>query len=267
MIIDRFTLKPYEFEIEYDSGADVGGEISMSVQRDRRPFFSRTFYFSDGNQRELRAFAKKFTEDAAYREACLNGTLKWARVNRWYFMNCWVYYEQFVTVGSALTSDRKAMAALRREEKLIERRMKQLYMLIDDHINEWEATASYREHVEIERQSPEPSMEALDPGIEPAVRFFNRIPGVVTQFSCEGIRRGILVPGWGYGLVWFPGKHHPLAYIAFSQMPEQLAAELDTYLSDAGIGIYNRLGQAEADCPEHNADFVRACERFALQAA
>ena len=261
-ILDRFTIEGYEFVTEFDTGAETGGEVSVFVQQGDQQLLHRTFYFQSDNEKHVRAFARKFARDTTYRETCLNGSVTWARVNRWFWINDLAYTPQFITVWGAEASDRRALAAMRREADEAERRLKGLYALIEKRLDAWEAAPAYRAHVDIESQSPEPSMRALDPGIEKAVLFFNGLPGVETQFSCEGIRRGLTAPEWAYGPIWFPAKHQPLAHIIFKRLPAALAAELDAALQPAGVGRCWG-SRAEAERPEHNADFVLACEQFA----
>ena len=93
--------------------------------------------------------------------------------------------------------------------------------------------------------------------------MLNAISGVRTQFSCEGIRRGVVLDRWPHGPIWFPARHQPLAHVQFAAIPADLEAELDTWLQSRGVGDC-QVGPAEADMPEHKAEFVEALEEFAL---
>ena len=80
-IIDKFRINQYQFTIEFDSGADIGGEISVWVEYCKETLLNRTFYFG-GEQKHIRAFAKKFADDPIYRQFCIEGTVKWVRINK-----------------------------------------------------------------------------------------------------------------------------------------------------------------------------------------
>lgn len=258
--IDSFRIGDFKFNIGYDSGAGYGGEISADVSDVLGQFLlQRTFYFG-GQDRHIRAFAKKFAKDADYRQACLNGTVEWVRLDRWYSQNAQVYVPQIQTVWAASTPEETR--AMRESHTKTYSEMKRLYDLLRRHLNELELLPAYQEHLVVERESPDPSIETLDGDIEYVVRLLNGIPGVVTKFSCQGICRRVAVDWWEHGPIWFPAKHMPLAHVHFAEIPPEMEAELDAFLHCREVGRC-QLRRAMANVPEHNAGFVQAMEDFA----
>jgi hypothetical protein len=258
--IDSFRIGDFKFEIGYDSGGEVGGEISADVSDGLgQHLLQRTFYFG-GQDRHIRAFARKFAEDADYRQACLEGTVKWARLNRWYSQNAAVYVPQIQTVWCASTPEEER--ALEEAVGETESQMERLYDLLRHQLNELESLPAYQEHLAAERESPDASMGALDADIERAVLLLNGIPGVATRFSCQGIRRCVAVDWWQHGPIWFPAKHMPFAHVQFAEIPPEMEAKLDAFLRCREVGKC-RFKRAVADAPEHNVGFVQALEDFA----
>lgn len=259
-IIDQFKIPPYLFKTEFDSGGDIGGEITVHVNLfgSQDTILARTFYFEKINEKHIRSFAKKFANDLDYRQECLSGTVLWKRVSKWYGINEYAYSNQFQTIRSACTKEE-----LRRMEPQSEQtwsRMEQLFRIIEKQVEKLEETKEYQEHLVLER-SFTPSIEVLDPEIEGIVHLFNLLSGVATKFSCQGIRRGIRVAEWKYGPIWFPGNHEPLAYIYFSKIPPDLEKRLDAYLGKLGLGQAS-VNRIISNLPQNNARFLAALEEF-----
>ena len=259
-IIDQFKKPPYLFITEFDSGGDIGGEITVYVNLigSQDTILARTFYFENNNEKHIRSFAKIFANDFDYRQECLAGTVFWVRVSKWYGINEYAYSDQFQTIRSACTKEK-----IRRMEAQSEQtwaRMEQLFRVIETQVETLEETKEYQEHLVLER-SFTPSIEILDPEIEGIVHLFNLLPGVATIFSCQGIRRGIQMEGWKYGPIWFPGNHEPLAYISFSKIPPDLEKRLDAYLRKLGLGQVS-VNRIISNLPQNNARFLAALEEF-----
>jgi hypothetical protein len=83
-IIDQFKIPPFLFKTEFDSGGDIGGEITVHVNLigSQDTILARTFFFKNKNEKHIRSFAKKFSTDLDYRQECLAGTVLWDRVGR-----------------------------------------------------------------------------------------------------------------------------------------------------------------------------------------
>jgi len=74
----------YKFEIGYDSDSETGLDqrsVEVSLRSDHGIWSTaehlRTFYYEDVNYAHVRAFCKKFAENADYRAQCLAGTTDW----------------------------------------------------------------------------------------------------------------------------------------------------------------------------------------------
>lgn len=65
---------------------------------------------------------------------------------------------------------------------------------------------AYKEFIEIDAKESKASMDTIDVKIKKLVDFFNKIPGVSTKFSCEGMRYNAKLKEWKYGPIWFPGN-------------------------------------------------------------
>lgn len=271
--VDQFKLGGYTFLVTLDTGAGFGGEITVKAFQGETVILSRTFYFlldAEGRMESshIRSFAAKFVRDAAYRETCIQGMSKWARVADWYDRNEYYYGDKLQTFRIANMRDKKELAKMHEQAEAAKRELMRLYKLIESHIDEWEALPAYQEHRTREALLPKPSMAILDPEIVEAVHSFNQVPGVETKFSCQGLRNGMTVPEWPHGPIWFPGLHECLAYIQFAFITPSFAADLSTYLMQTGIGVWDKVvRRARADVPEHNAKFIAACQAFACRAA
>lgn len=212
-MLDTFHIGEYKFMVEFDSGSISGGEISVFVlDRSGKDILVRTFYF-EHNGRHIRAFARKFAEDDAYRQACLDGTVRWNRLARWYERNADVYHPILQPILAASTPEE--LRAMERTEQWAMKELRLLYKLLERKLDELETSPEYQAHLRIESQTPEPSPMTLDEGIAKAVSLFNSISGVQTQFSCEGIRRGIIIVGIRSHLV--PWQTHAPCPYSFCQ--------------------------------------------------
>lgn len=259
-IIDQFKIPPYLFQTEFDSGGDIGGEITVHVNLigSQDTILARTFYFENNNKKHIRSFAKKFANDLDYRQECLNGAVLWKCVSRWYRINGCAYSNQFQTVRSACTKEE--IRRMKAQSKQTWTRMEQLFRIIEKQVDVWETTKEYQEHLVLE-QNFTPSKDVIDPEVEGIVHLFNLLPGVKTQFSCQGIRRGIQIGEWKYGPIWFPGNHEPLAYISFSKIPPELEKRLDAYFQKLGLGQFD-FNRITSNFPQNNARFLAALEEF-----
>ena len=251
LVVDKYRFHDYKFVVEFDTGSGVGCELSVDIYdlRDRH-VLSRFLIF--GHEEYAKNFARKFANSADYRNECLNGSAAWARLEKWYLQNMYVYAPRLTPIRA----DEKIRA-------MLERHMKQLYKLLRANLSSLHALPEYQEHLEFDRQSGPFPPGRLDANIERAVLLFSGIPDVRTEFSCEGIRHYTTLPEWEHGPIWFPSGHNFVkARIGFKQIPDPLREKLDSYLQEQGVG-YVHLDTAEALEPEVNISFIAALERFA----
>lgn len=251
--LESFDIGSYTFRVVLDTGMEVGGDMGISISdASGKHLLDRIFYFG-GHPNHIRAFARKFARSPTYREACRKGTTHWARLNRWYRQNESAYAPRLGT--GQIAAPAESMAKTRKE-------MHRLYKVLSSHLEQLEALPAYRDHLATERESPDPSVDGVDPETERAVRLLDAIPGVATRSSCQGIRGSTHLDEWEHGPIWFPARHQVLAHVHFASLPGGLAADLDALLQSQGVGRCQGL-QARADKPEDNAAFIEAVERFA----
>ena len=257
-ILETYTIGEYVFTVEYASGNEAGAEIGVWIEHNAEVILSRSFLFVT-HTKHIRAFARKFVNDQAYRQQCLAGTVHWARVEQWFTRNSNAYYPQLCPIRGA--SNPLQLKLMRAQEDRAEQLFKHLYKLIDTHVMHWESTPAYKEHVRLEATMPAPAPATIDSEIAAVVQGFNQLPGIVTQFSCQGLRRGIDVAEWEYGPIWFPGRHESLAYVHFAHLPADLKQSLDEYVRDSHVGWFN--GQrVQAQRPHLNHAFIQVLQQF-----
>jgi hypothetical protein len=169
----------------------------------------RDFYFEETHHDHIFDFCRQFVRDEAYRAACLSGEVDWAIRNPLFEIN----------VGHGTLHPDEPHSVLSHPQKV--------YNFFKKH---WERIVNlpeYQRLVELDSQF-NPTSDKLDPEIRPAVEAFNRIEGVETLFSCQGIS----------GTVWYERMsiravtpHERLAYISFRKMPEVVEERLIALLS------------------------------------
>jgi hypothetical protein len=162
-------------------------------------FFLRDFYFEEANFPHIRNFCRKFAMDEAYRKPVLAGETRWAKRNALFVRNL------FMVVGEdALLSNERDYAPRARE----------FFLWVDVHVEEIQALPEYQ-RLEEEDFALQPSAGELDPLIRQAVEALNRIPGVTTQFSCQGVSGKVRFGGRELLVV---SPHEEYAYVSFSEL-------------------------------------------------
>jgi len=92
---ETYHFGEFKFEVGFDSGFETGLDqrdvwvTGLPVERDEndKSRHLRAFYFDEVNNTHIRAFCKKFAEDAEYREQCLAQTTDWAIRNALFYRN------------------------------------------------------------------------------------------------------------------------------------------------------------------------------------
>jgi hypothetical protein len=162
-------------------------------------FSLRDFYFEEANFPHIRNFCRKFALDEAYRKPVLAGETRWAKRNALFVRNL------LMVVGEdALLSNERDYACRARE----------FFRWVDAHVEEILALPEYQ-RLEEEDSAFQPSVGELDPLIRHAVEALNRIPGVSTQFSCQGVSGKVRFGGRELLVV---SPHEEFAYVSFSEL-------------------------------------------------
>jgi hypothetical protein len=178
----------------------------------------RDFYFEAANGPHIR----KFALDEGYRQQVLAGETRWARRNTLFFRNLLAVVGEDALLTSAQDYDRKA---------------RDFFRWVDAHVEEILALPAYQRLKE-EDSAFEPSAGELDPLIRPAVQALNRIPGVTTRFSCQGVSGKVR---FGERELLVVSPHEEYAYVSFSELGQQarnaIAALLPSFpgVTDARI--------------------------------
>jgi hypothetical protein len=159
----------------------------------------RDFYFEEANYPHIRNFCRKFALDEAYRQQVLAGETRWAKRNALFVRNL------LAQIGEdALLSNERDFACRARE----------FFRWVDAHVEEIQALPEYQ-RLEEEDSAFQPSAGELDPLIRQAVEALNRIPGVTTQFSCQGVSGKVRFEGRELLVV---SPHQEYAYVSFSEL-------------------------------------------------
>ncbi len=158
----------------------------------------RDFYFEEANHAHIRNFCRKFALDEAYRRQVLAGETRWVRRNALFARNLL----SVVGEDSLLSNGRD-----------YDRRAHDFFRWVDAHAEEILALPEYHRLKE-EDSAFQPSAGEPDPLILPAVEALNRIPGVTTRFSCQGVSGKVRFQGRELLVV---SPHEEYAYVSFSE--------------------------------------------------
>jgi hypothetical protein len=162
-------------------------------------FSLRDFYFEEANGPHIRNFCRKFALDEGYRQQVLAGETRWARRNTLFVRNLLAVVGEDALLTSAQDYDRK---------------VRDFFRWVDAHVEEILALPAYQRLKE-EDSAFEPSAGELDPLIRPAVQVLNRIPGVTTRFSCQGVSGKVR---FGERELLVVSPHEEYAYVSFSEL-------------------------------------------------
>jgi hypothetical protein len=181
------------------------------LQQENRLFgddhFLRDFYFEETNPKYIRNFCHKFALSEPYRQQVLARETPWAKRNALFVRNVFAVWEELPGTTSSREED--------------EQKLSDFFHWIDAH---YEAILALPEYQQLQQLDTafKPNAKVLDPFIQPAVELLNQIPGVTTQYSCQGVS----------GKVHFQGRtllavseHEEFAYVSFAEL-EQPAKDI-----------------------------------------
>ena len=211
----------------------------------------RDFYFEEANGPHIRNFCRKFALDEGYRQQVLAGETRWARRNTLFVRNLLAVVGEDALLTSVQDYDRKA---------------RDFFRWVDVHVEEILALPAYQRLKE-EDSAFEPSAGELDPLIRPAVQTLNRIPGVTTRFSCQGVSGKVR---FGERELLVVSPHEEYAYVSFSELGQPtrnaIAALLPSFpgVTDAHIPCNFALGsvlRSSGDNLRFREELVELAER------
>lgn len=161
-------------------------------------FSLRDFYFEEAHYPYIHNFCHKFAFDETYRQQVLAGKTRWAKRNALFARN--------------LLSQIGEDALLSKQN--YDRKAREFFRWIDTYVEEILALPDYQ-HLKQEDTAFQPSAGEIDPLIRDAVEALNRIPGVATQFSCQGVSGKVRFQGRELLVV---SPHEEFAYVSFSEL-------------------------------------------------
>jgi hypothetical protein len=214
-------------------------------------FFLRDFYFEEANYPHIRNFCRKFALDEAYRQQVLAGETRWAKRNALFVRNLLAQIGEDTLLSNERDYDRKA---------------REFFRWVDTHVEEILALRNYQ-CLKEEDSAFQPSAGELDPLIRQAVQALNRIPGVTTQFSCQGVSGKVRFQERELLVV---SPHEEYAYVSFSELGQParnaIAALLPSFpgVTDARIPCNFALGsvlRSTGDNLRFREELVELAER------
>jgi hypothetical protein len=200
METDKMYYGNYRFTAELDTGSETGGNqltiwVAEKASIDTEQHL-RDFYFEEVNNNHIHNFCRKFATDEAYRQEVLAGETRWARRNALFVRN-------LPPLGSATSHGCD-----------YDNTTRNFFYWLDKHVEEILALPEYQRLKEID-STFEPCASEVDPLIRPAVEVLNRVPGITTRFSCQGVSGKARFQDRDL-LVVSPHQEH--AYISFSAL-------------------------------------------------
>ena len=186
------------------------------LQRESRLFgnerFLRDFYFEESNKQHIRSFCRKFATNEAYRQRITAREVSWAKRNALFLRNLFTLFGEQVHSINSYEYENKA---------------RDFFHWISKYYEPILALPEYGRLQQIDNAfTPDPV--ELDPSIRPAVELLNRIPGVTTRYSCQGVSGKVQFQGRDLLVV---SEHDEYAYVSFSKLEQQAKKVLEELLS------------------------------------
>ncbi len=172
--------------------------------------FLRDFYFEEASKRHIKDFCQKFALDEAYRQDVLAGRTHWAMRDALFMRNL-----------LSIAGDELLFA----KDSSYDHKTRKFFHWLDVHCEEILALPEYQRRQEIDNVHVSNTHD-LDPEIKLAVDYFNLIPGVTTQFSCQGVSGKVHFQDYDLLTV---SSHREYGFVSFSA--------LGAYAHDAIIAL------------------------------
>ena len=188
---------------------------SEVLQRESHHFdnerFLRDFYFEEANTQHIRNFCRKFANDEVYRQQVLAREMPWSKRNALFLRNLFTLFGEYFHPTNANEYENKAH---------------DFFYWINEHYAEILALPAYQRLQQIDNAFIANATE-LDPFIRPAVELLNRIPGVTTRFSCQGVSGKVQFQGRDLLVVSEHGEH---AYVSFAKLEQPAKKTIEELL-------------------------------------
>ncbi|MBA2395886.1 MAG: hypothetical protein H0V70_24425 [Ktedonobacteraceae bacterium] len=165
--------------------------------------FLRDFYFEESSKQHIRSFCRKFATNEIYRQQVIAREAPWAKRNALFLRNLYTLFGEQLHSTNSYEYENKA---------------RDFFHWISRYYESILALPEYTRIQYIDNAFT-PDANELDPYIRSAVELLNRIPGVTTRFSCQGISGKVQFYGRNLLVV---SEHEEYAYISFSKLEEPL---------------------------------------------
>lgn len=207
--IDTLYYGNYKFIVELDTGAETGHNQRLvwvaQKRADNKTYeeehYLRDFYFEETNANHIRHFCREFAINEDYRREVSE------RRARWYKRN-----ELFVRNLPPVCNGPKGELG----ERLSDEQMREFFHWIDANYEAIVALPEYQRLQELD-STFHPNTHEIDPSIYPAVQMLNRLTGVATRYSCQGISGKIHFQNRDLMTV---SPHEEYAYVSFDTLEE-----------------------------------------------
>lgn len=174
--------------------------------------FLRDFYFEEASKQYIRNFCRKFANDEIYRQRVLAQEISWSKRNALFLRNLFTLFGEHFHPTDAHEYEKKAH---------------DFFHWINQHYKEILALPEYQKLQQLDNAFM-PNANELDPFIRPAVELLNRIPGITTRYSCQGVSGKVQFQGYSLLVV---SEHEEYAYVSFAQMEQPAKNIIEGLLS------------------------------------
>src|SRR5579884_441032 len=217
-ITDKLYYGDYKFIVELNTRAEMGtnqltvwvaekrdtSDVPLSVLAAGLFHFSpeeylRSFYFEEADNAHIHDFCRKFALDTDYRRQVLAGEIHWIKRDELFVRN----------LRASLGED-----ALSLHGGDFDQKAHTLFHWLDAYAEEIQALPEYQRIQEID-DAPLSVEDGIDPLIRSAIEMLNRIPGVTTQFSCQGVSGKVRFQDRDLLVI---SAHEEYAFVSFSEL-------------------------------------------------
>ena len=197
------------------SGLDRNCFDAEILQRESHLFdneyFLRDFYFEESNKQHIRSFCRKFATNETYRQRVTAREVPWAKRNALFLRNLFTLCGEQIHSTNLYEYENKA---------------RDFFHWISRYYEPILALPEYRRLQQIDNAfTPDPV--ELDPSIRSTIELLNRIPGVTTRYSCQGVSGKVQFQGRDLLVV---SEHDEYAYVSFSKMEQPIKQSIEKLL-------------------------------------
>ena len=202
--VDKMRYGTYQFSVELDTGSETGANqltVYVAEPVSGEWTYLRDFYFDETNSNHIRNFCRKFATDEIYRKEVLARETRWAKRNALFVRN----------LDSIVGEDTRLWLS---NAHRYGQKAREFFHWINIHVETILALPEYQ-HLQAIDSAILSDPREVDPLIQPAIELLNSIPGVVTQFSCQGVTGKVRFQEQDLLAV---SAHEEYAYVSFAEL-------------------------------------------------